>query len=128
MIRGGAYRRGVAIDLDQLMRGLELLGVTRADIESVRAAASLDDQVRALAELQTRTKRKAHDLARAWHPDLIGDVAAEQYEDDLRAVLVGAAHVAAMEPEPRRYGFGPRWRARARPVDMGVAVDAHWTD
>lgn len=113
------------------MRGMDLLGVTRADIERVRAAPTLAAQAGELELLQRRVKAKAHELSRAWHPDLIGDVASEQHDADLRAVLVAADYVRALEPDHRRYGHGPHWRARVRPVDMGVRVEAehgHWTD
>ncbi len=121
----------MSIDLDELMRGMDLLGVTRADIERVRSAPTLPEQAQELEALQRRAKAKAHELSRAWHPDLIGDVASEQHADELRAVLVAADYVRALEPDHRRYGCGPRWRARVRPVDMGVRVEAtreHWTD
>jgi hypothetical protein len=109
------------VDPDQLMRGLELLEVSRDDIEGVRSGACVADAERALAALKDRTRIRAHQLARELHPDLHGGGS----EADLRAVLIAAAWVRDLEVP--RYLYGREGIAvRVRRVDMGVRVEASY--
>lgn len=119
-------------DPDQLVRGLELLEVTRDDIEATRSAATWADASRLICELQDRVRAAAHKLARAWHPDVVGDMASLRHAADLQAVLLAADWVRELQPRRDQAG-DRRWYARAVPVDLGVRVEAedrptHWAD
>lgn len=119
-------------DPEQLVRGLELLEVTRDDIEATRAAATWPEASRLIRELQDRVRAAAHKLARAWHPDVVGDMASLEHAEDLQAVLAAADWVRELQPR-RDQGSDRRWYARVVPVEMGVRVEAderpaHWAD
>lgn len=116
------------IDPEQLGRGLELLGITRDDMERRRTAPDVQAELWVLADLKLRAKAEARRIAREMHPDMIGEEAAARCADDLRAVLLAADWVRDLEPDPRRR---QQIQVRVRKVDMGIRVEAdapHWTD
>lgn len=98
------------------MHGLDLLGVSRADIERVRGAARVSEAIDALRELQERVRAGSRRLARDLHPDLHG----AGNEADLRAVLLAADWVRALEVP--RY-LQARDGVRVRSTGMGVRVE-----
>jgi len=104
------------VDVDQLMRGLELLAVTRDDIERVRGAARVSEAIDALRALQNEVRLRAHKRARELHPDLHGG----GNEADLCAVLLAADWVRALEVP--RY-LQAREGVRVRPTGLGVRVE-----